>query len=144
MPFWGHKTIFWGDHPNFLVPSSLDTRKTTFSCWQRCTVGIWVGTRARFWHKLPKMAYFWVKNAVFGPKSIFWNHQPFFLVPSWLDPKKAPFLCCQRCTKGVWAGARAHFCLKNPHFFTLHPYNPHFLGSGGLNLMETFRPNILT
>ena len=44
------------------------TPKNTFLCWQHCTVGVWASTRARFWHKSPKMSHFWVNKSVFGPK----------------------------------------------------------------------------
>ena len=65
----------------------------------------------------------------FGLKPFFWRHCPNFLLPSWLYTKKTTFLCWLRCTAGLWAAAGAHFgpkICKNLHFFTLHPYNPHF------------------
>ena len=33
--------------------------------------------------------------------------------------------------------------LENLHFFTLHPYNPHFLESDGSDPMRTYVPHIL-
>ena len=37
----------------------------------------------------------------------------------------------------------AHFRPKNLLFFTLHPYNPPFLGSDGPELMGSYLPHIL-
>ena len=94
--------------------------------------------RAVFWHRLPKMVLFGAKNAVFfGPKSIFlWCH-PTILSLSWRDTKNARFLCWTCCTVGVGAAAKAHFWHENIHFFALHPYNPHFLGSYESDPMES-------
>ena len=41
-------------------------------------------------------------------------------------------------------GNKARFLLKNLLFFTLHPYNHHFVGSDRPNSMGVYLPNILT
>ena len=48
MQFFGPKSIFFRNHPFFLTPSWLDTKKTTFLCWPWCTEGLGVAVGAHF------------------------------------------------------------------------------------------------
>ena len=49
MQFFGPKSIFFRNHPFFLTPSWLDTKKTTFLCWPWCTEGLGAAAAAHFW-----------------------------------------------------------------------------------------------
>ena len=82
-----------------------------------------------YFHLMGQMQIFGPKMQFFGQNTNFLRNRPNLLSPSWLDTKKTTFLCWPRCTAGLGAAAGAHFWPENLHFFTLHPYNPHFLGS---------------
>ena len=52
MDAWGflaQNPFFFGNRPNFLSPSWLDSKKTTFLCWPRCTAGLGAAAGAHFW-----------------------------------------------------------------------------------------------
>ena len=49
MQFFGSKSIFFRNHPFFLTPSWLDTKKTTFLYWPWCTEGLEAAAGAHFW-----------------------------------------------------------------------------------------------
>ena len=55
MQFFGPKSIFFRNHPFFLTPSWLDTKKTTFLCWPWCTEGLGVAVGAHFGPKKAKI-----------------------------------------------------------------------------------------
>ena len=97
--------------------------------------GFLVGAHSTAWWAvirpyMAKMVLLGAKNAVVLAKSQ-------FLMPSWWDTKKTTFLCWLRRTAGLGAAAGAHFWPENVHFFTLRPYNPHFLGSDGPESMRS-------
>ena len=48
---WYYLIYFCGHHPNSLLPSLWDTKKTMFLCWPRCIAGCGMATRAQFWPK---------------------------------------------------------------------------------------------
>ena len=55
MQFFGPKSIFFRNHPFFLTPSWLDTKKTTFLYWPWCTEGLGVAVGAHFGPKKAKI-----------------------------------------------------------------------------------------
>ena len=51
------------------------------------------------------------------PLLFFFGNGPNFLLPSWLDTKKATFLGWPRCKAGLGPAAGAHFLLEILHFY---------------------------
>ena len=70
-----------------------------------------------------------LKNRAQRHKIIFVLHNPIFFVTIMTGHQKAKVFVLNPLHGGHWVATKAYFWPKNLHFFTLHPYDPHFLGS---------------
>ena len=110
------------------------------------TFGFQVGGRspaqqAILQHRLPKVAFFGVKNAVFQPKTHFSETSSKKIVTIVTGHQKHNIFVLTHCMAGLWGGRQGPFLAQNLppklSFFTQHPYSPHFWGSDGPDSMES-------
>ena len=116
--FWAQTDPTWWDH---ISPISWGN-----SGYLRFS-GRWPFGRSagRFTARLPKVAFFWVKNAVFRPET-----NPKKLFPLWRDTKKTTVLCWLIAWRASGGAAGSIFGPKftpKTVFFMLHHEHP-FLG----------------
>ena len=83
---------------------------------------------ANFQKKWPKCAT--ITKITFRP--IIWTRANGNILHPYTDVTLRSFGCLK---KNGFRAEKQHFWPENLHFFTLHPYNPHFLGSDGSNRM---------
>ena len=107
------------------------------------TFSFWVGgrsaaRRAVLQPRLPKVAFFGVKNAVFRPETHFSETSSKKIVPIVTGHQKDNSFVLTHCMAGLWGAAGSIFGPKltlKTVFFHATPCSTHFWGSDGLHSM---------